>query len=265
VSPVRRPLSPRVLAGAALAVATLSCGEVPTLPDGIAYISTIILPAPAVAVGDTMRDATGKATPLRIDAFGQDGQPIPVDPTYIVTTVPGPSATVTPAGFVIGDSLRSVRIVGRVGDRLQTPPATFDVVRQPDSISATTDTRFVLGEVSAGQVYSISSPLAVFVSSGGTAIRGGVKGIIVQFAVTKIFPASAQIPDTTIVLIDDVNRFAQPDGRLSVDTTDSQGQASRRLRAPPFGYDSVEIQATARNLKGIPLRGTPIRFIVSTR
>jgi hypothetical protein len=262
---MRRTLSPRVLAGAALAVAMLSCGEVPTLPDGIAYISTIILPAPAVALGDTMRDATGKATPLRIDAFGQDGEPIPVDPTYVVTTVPGKSATVTAVGFVIGDSLRSVRVVGRVGDRLQTPAATFDVVRQPDSIAATVATKIVLGPVSEGEVFSISSPLTVLVSSGATAIRSAIRGIIVQYAVTRIFPASAAIPDTTIVLIDDANRFALPTGRLSVDTTDAQGQASRRLRAPPFGYDSVEVEATARNLKGIPLKGSPVRFIISTR
>jgi hypothetical protein len=224
-----------------------------------------MLPAPAVALGDTMRDETGKATPLRIDAFGQDGEPIPVDPTYVVTTVPGPSATVTATGFAIGDSLRSVRVVGRVGDRLQTPPATFDVVRQPDSIAASGATKFVLGAVTEGEVFSISSPLSVVVSSGATAIRSPVRGIRVLYAVTRIFPASAPIPDTTIVLIDDANRFALPTGRVSLDTTDAQGQASRRLRAPPFGYDSVEVEATARDLKGIPLHGTPIRFIISTR
>jgi len=110
-----------------------------------------------------------------------------------------------------------------------------------------------------------ASPLAVFVSSGATAIRSAVKGIIVQYAITRIFPASAPIPDTTIVLIDDANRFTPPTGRTSVDTTDAQGNASRRLRAPPFGYDSVEVEATARNLKGIPLHGSPIRFIITTR
>ena len=86
-----------------------------------------------------------------------------------------------------------------------------------------------------------------------------------RYEVTKIFPASASIPDTTIVLIDDVNRFVFPTGRSAVDTTDSQGNAGRRLRAVPFGFDSVEILATANNLKGIALHGSPVRFVVTTK
>lgn len=262
---VVRSLSPRALVGAALAVAALSCGEVPTLPDGIAYISSVLLPAPAVAVGDTLRDSTGKAAPLRILAFGQNGDTIAVTPSFVVTTVPGKSATVGSTGFVVGDSVRSVQIVGRVGERLQTPPVAFDVVRQPDSLAPSAGTKVLLGEVTTGELFSISSPLGVTVTTGATATRSGVKGIIVRYEVTKIFPASASIPDTTIVLIDDVNRFVFPTGRTAVDTTDSQGNAGRRLRAVPFGFDSVEILATANNLKGIALHGSSVRFVVTTK
>jgi hypothetical protein len=260
-----RPLSTRALVGAALAVAALSCGEVPTLPDGIAYISSVILPAPAVALGDTLRDSTGRAAPIRIFAFDKNGDTIAATASFVVTTVPGKSATVGSTGFVIGDSVRSVQIVGRVGERLQTPPVTFDVVRQPDSLAASGATKFLLGEVTTGEVFSISSPLAVTVSTGATATRSGVKGIIVRYAVTKVFPASATIPDTAIVLLDDGNRFIFPTGRTAVDTSDGQGNAARRLRAVPFGFDSLEVLATANNLKGIPLHGSPIRFVVTTK
>jgi hypothetical protein len=262
---VVRPLSSRALVGAALAVAALSCGEVPTLPDGIAYISSVILPAPAVALGDTLRDSTGKATPIRVYAFGQNGDSIAVTPSFVVTTVPGKSVTVSSTGYVIGDSVRSAQIVGRVGERLQTPPVALDVVRQPDSLAPSGAVKFALGAVTTGELFSISSPLVVTATTGATTPRSGVKGIIVRFAVTKVFPASATIPDTTIVLIDDANRFILPTGRSAVDTTDSQGNASRRLRAVPFGFDSVEIVATANNLKGIPLHGAPIRFVVTTK
>jgi len=251
--------------GAVIGVVALACGEVPTLPDGIAYISSVILPAPAVAVGDTLRDSTGKAVPIRIVAFSQTGDTIAVTPSYVVTTVPGKSITIGSTGFVVGDSVRPVQIVGRVGDRLQTPPVAFDVVRQPDSIAPSGLTKFLLGDVTTGEVFSISSPLAVSVTSGATATRAGVKGIVVRYAVTNVFPSSATIPDTTIVLLDDANRFIFPTGRSAVDTTDAQGGASRRLRAVPFGFDSVEIQATANNLKGIPLKGSPIRFVVTTK
>ena len=262
----RRPgLSPAVLAGAAIVVAVLACGEVPTLPGGIAYISPVILPSPAVAFGDTLRDSTGVAAPLRIFAFGQTGDTIDVTPSYVVTTLPGKSATISASGFVVGDSVRAVQIVGRVGDRLQTPPVAFDVVRQPDSIATTQTTKLVLGEVTTGELFSISGALTATVTTGATTTRSGVKGIIVRYSVTNVYPSTATIPDTTIVLIDDLNRFIFPTGRTAVDTTDSQGNASRRLRAVPFGFDSVEIKATANDLKGIPLHGSPIRFVVATK
>lgn len=266
MSGVRHRLSPRVLIGAGLAVAALSCGDVPTLPDGIAYISTVILPAPAVALGDTLRDSTGRAAPVRIFAFGSNGDTIAsIAPSFVVTTAPGKSVTIGTTGFVIGDSVRAAQIVGRVGERLQTPPVALEVVRQPDSLAPAAEISVKFGDVVSGELFSISSPLGVLVSSGATTPRSTVKGIVVRYAVTKIFPASATIPDTTIVLLDDANRFLGAAGRNAVDTTDATGNASRKLRAVPFGFDSVEILATANNLKGIALPGSPVRFIVTTK
>ena len=72
------------------------------------------------------------------------------------------------------------------------------------------------------------------------------------------------VPDTTVVLVDDQNRFTA-NGLASVDTTDASGNASRRIRAVPFGFDSVAIMVSANNLKGVPLPGGPIRFVVSTK
>jgi len=267
VTVARRSLSPRALVGAAFGIVALSCGEVPTFPDGIAYISAVLLPAPAVALGDTLRDSLGVATPIRVVAIGVNGDTIPgITATFVVTTVPGKSLSVGETGYVVGDSVRSAQVVARVGDRLQTPPALLEVVRQPDSLaptSATTMTR--IGEIATGEVFATSSPLAVLVSTGATATRSPVRGIIVRYAITKIFPESAPIPDTTVVLIDDANRFIGATGRSGADTTDVSGNASRRVRAVPFGFDSVEIRASANDLKGVPLRGSPIRFVVTTK
>jgi hypothetical protein len=266
VSVVRGRLSSRVLAGAVLGVVALSCGEVPTFPDGIAYISPVILPAPAVALGDTLRDSLGRAAPVRVFALGVNGDTIAgITPTFVVTTVPGKSLTVDAAGFVVGDSVRSAQVVGRVGDRLQTPPAQLEVVRQPDSIAATEATKSKIGDISTGEVFAMSNPLNVLVSTGATATRSPVRAIVVRYAITRIFPLTAPIPDTTVVLIDDVNRFLGTTGRFAVDTTNTTGNASRRLRAVPFGFDSVEITATANDLKGMALRGSPVRFVVTTK
>ena len=263
----RSGVSPAVLAGAALLVAGLSCGEVPTLPEGVAYITSVILPSPAVALDDTLRDSLGVATPIRLYGIDNSGDTVrTISPVFVVTTVPGKSVRLVAGNFVIGDSLRTVQIVGQVGSRLQTPPASLDVVRQPDSIAATTNASTRFPVPSASEVTStVSLGVAVTSPPIDATARAGVKSIVVRYSVTNVFPASATIPDTTLVLLDDAGRFQLPTGRAVVDTTDPSGNASRRIRAIPLGFDSVEIRASATNLRGVPLKGSPIRFVVTTK
>ena len=263
--------APALLAGAALVVIGLACGEVPTLPGGVAYISPVILPSPAVALDDTLRNELGVVTPLKLFAIDNAGDTIrTVTPVFIVTTVPGPSVTITSANLAIGDSIRTAQIVGQVGTRLQTPPVSLDVVHQPDSIAASTSTSARFPAPATGAVTS-SVPLGVSVTSPPNPTttpptpRAGVKSIIVRYAITRIFPATATIPDTTLVLVDESGRFLLPTGRTSSDTTDVSGGASRQIRAIPLGFDSVEVTARANNLRGTPLRGSPIRFVVTTK
>jgi hypothetical protein len=267
VSARRSGSAPALLAGATLVVIALACGEVPTLPGGVAYISPVILPSPAVALNDTLRDAFGVVTPLKLVAIDNAGDTVnTITPLFIVTTVPGPSVHLTPTNLAIGDSVRTATIVGQVGTRLQTPPASLDVVRQPDSVAASTSTSARFPAPATGTVTS-SVPLGVSVTSPpvGTISRAGVKSIIVRYLVTRIFPATASIPDTTLVLVDDAGRFQLPTGRSSADTTDAAGAASRQIRAIPLGFDSVEVSATVNNLRGTPLKGSPIRFVVTTK
>ena len=277
---VRAPgVSLRLLGGAVLTAAAIACGEVPTYEQGIAYISAVILPAPAVALGDTLRDSLGVATPLRLYGIDSDGDTVrTITPVFVVTTVPGRTVTLTPTNLVIGDSVRTVQIVGQVGSRLQTLPALLDVVRQPDSIAPTGALSARFPAPSTGEVtstvalgVSVTSPPVPAIPETPTTpaipavARAGVKSIIVRYEVTRVFPATATIPDTTLVLLDDAGRFLLPTGRTSVDTTDASGNASRRIRAIPLGFDSVEISASARNLRGVPLKGSPSRFVVTTR
>jgi hypothetical protein len=267
VSPRRSFLPPAVLAGAALVTVALACGEVPTVPLGVAYISPVILPAPAVALGDTLRDSLGVVTPLKVYGIDNAGDTVTgLTPVFVVTTVPGKSVHLTPTNLAIGDSIRTATVVGQVGTRLQTPAASLDVVRQPDSIAASSAATARFPAASTGTVTS-TVPLAVSITSPptGTVARTGVKSIIVRYLVTRIFPASASIPDTTLVLVDESGRFRLPTGRESRDTTDPSGTASRQIRAIPLGFDSVEISVTASNLRGIPLKGSPIRFLVTTK
>ena len=61
------------------------------------------------------------------------------------------------------------------------------------------------------------------------------------------------------------NRFICPPAAPGRHDRRAGKRASRQIRAVPFGFDSVEIIATANNLKGAPLRGSPIRFVVTTK
>jgi hypothetical protein len=252
------------LLAAALGVVALACGDVPTLEGGIAFISPVILPSPAVAFGDTLRNEAGEVAPLRVFAIDNAGDTLQnVEPTFVVTTVPGPSVTILANDLVRGDSVRTASIVGRVGTRLQTPPAQLSVVFQPDSMAAGSPTTASFPALGVGVITS-SVPLSVNVTSIGGGTRAGVPSIIVRYLITNIYPAGTTVPDTTVVLVDDQSRFAG-NGLAAVDTTDASGNASRQIRAVPFGFDSVAITVSANNLKGVALPGGPIRFVVSTK
>jgi hypothetical protein len=258
-------LSGSALVAAVLGVVALACGDVPTLEGNIAFISPVILPSPAVAVKDSLRNEAGVVAPLRIVAVDNNGDTLQsVQAQFIVTTVPGPSVTILPNNFAFGDSVRTATIVGRVGTRLQTPPAQLSVVFQPDSMAAGSPTTARFPLPSQGQVTS-TVPLTVNITSIGGGTRAGVPSIIVRYAITTIYPLNTTVADTSVVLVDDQNRFIGPDGLAAVDTTDASGNASRSIRAVPFGFDSVAIRVSANNLKGVPLPGGPIRFVVSTK
>ena len=268
MSLVKRPLFVRALACAGLVVAGFACGEVPTFPNGISYISSVLLPSPAVAKGDTLRDSTGKVAPIHVYGIGLNGDTILTPaPNYVVVTVPGKSIRVLAGGIVVGDSIRTAQLVGQIGDRLQTPPVPIDVVAQPDSIAPTTATTTTFNAITGDQVFNQSDPLGVIVTSSQLSPHAPVRSIIVRYAISNLYPATANFPDSTLVLLDDNGQYLPPQGRTAVDTTDASGNASRRLRALLFGTgaDSIQVSVSATNLKGVPLGGSPVRFIVTTK
>ena len=70
-------------AALAMLVATLvvSCRDIPAPESGIFSISPLMLPSPAIVVGDTMRDSLGAVAPLRVVAYGVDGDSVTPQPT----------------------------------------------------------------------------------------------------------------------------------------------------------------------------------------
>lgn len=247
-----------LLLGAVLAAgsAAASCGDVPTLENGIAYFTPVQLPSPAVAAGDTLRDSLGVATRLRVHAFTRDSQEIAgLDVTFLPTVLP---STVDIAdGFLIAhDTVGSVQLVGRVSDRLQTSVATLLIVPQPLSIDRPS------GEAE-GDTVTLPALRALPVTVTG--VRGGtrtpVNGILVRYRIDSLAPAT--LPRGSAILATSSGVSQRPDSTISVDTTKNAGNATRSvLVLAGSGVQKVYVSVTARRLNGPPLQGSPVRIVV---
>jgi len=246
------------LLGVSVAAAALACGEVPTLDEGIAYISPIILPAPAVAVGDQLRDSLGNVAPLRIAAFGRNDEPLP-DPqaTFLPTVLPSP-ISIGEDGIVTASdtvsAVKTVQIVGRVGSKLQTTAVSLLVVPQPDSLGRTSDS---LKTVALPALDTLRVTVTGLNRSGA---RVAVPGIAVRYRIAGVYPSSAST--ATAILTLDGRTVSRPDSTMAVDTTDASGLASRTLVVAGTNVDSVVVFVRARSLRGVPLRGDSLRFIL---
>lgn len=241
-----------VLAGA------LSCGDVPTLDEGIAYISPIILPAPAIAVGDQLRDSLGNVVPLRVMAFDRNDTALP-DPvaTYLPSHLPSP-ITISESGIVTASdtvsTVQTVQLVARVGDRLQTTVANLLVVPQPDSLAQASN------EVLQSPLPVLDTLRVIVSGMNRSGTRVVVPGIIVRYRITGVYGPS--VSSGTAMLTLDGRTISRPDSLFAVDTTDASGAAARMLVVAGSGIDSVVVFARARALNGTPLRGDSLHFVL---
>lgn len=246
----------------------LACVDM-SAPSGVASISTLQLPSPFVAVGDTMRDSNGVAAPITVIAY--DGAGIPIDgaPVQVFITDTTRSAHLTPANFLIGDTIGTTRLLGQIGS-LQTPFVTVFVTFTPAKLvpSATPpDTaRPPVGPASDSTASLGFSDITAFVRS---AEDSASRGVIVKFRVIRTPENAPSATSATVFFIDPATN--KPSAR---DTSDASGAVSRRLAVDGrmingevwFGnrVDSAVVELEA-NYKGVPLTNSPLRFVVPIR
>ena len=257
----RRALALVATAAVLLGAGALSCGEVPTLQDDIAYISAVDLPAPAVAAGDTLRDSLGNVAPLRVHAFDRGDVEIPdVTATFVITALPSP-VSITEDGFVsasdTASAVQTVTLVGRIGGRLQTTPASLLVVSQPDSMAHAS------AAVRDTTLPALDTMRVVVTGLNANGTRVAVPGIIVHYRIAGVFGSAPE--GATAILTLDGRTVSRPDSTASADTTDGAGETSRTLVVAGTGVDSVVVLARARSLRGQPLRGDSLRFILRVK
>jgi hypothetical protein len=250
-----------------LLVATViaaGCIDLSAPGDGVLSLSPFRLPYPSVVAGDTLRDSTGAAVPLRVVALDARGDTV-ADPE-VSFLVSAPSAiSVSPAGFLTGLQLSEspVRIVAQVGGlqveaRVDVVPRPTDAVRaSPEELPPVT---YLPG---SGQTALLrSADLSVRVESVTGSTVTPVRSWLVSYEITRM-PAGVPGGAAPAYI------GSENDAESRVDTTGSTGVAMRRVvirQALLAGVvaDTVEVRATVRE-RGTQLQGSPITFVVPIR
>ncbi|CAN5887304.1 hypothetical protein BH11GEM2_BH11GEM2_10520 [soil metagenome] len=250
---MRLILSRRAGALAAVAI-VLACGSVPTFSDSIASVSAIELPSLVVVGGDVLRDSTGAQAPLKVEAFDIRGNVVAgITPVYVVTPVDTGIRIDANGYLTASDSIRVVRLVARVGDRIQTTQALLYVVPLPDQVAGTGTTDPLVGLPAKGA-------LQVTVTGTRKGTRAPTQCVVITYQVTKV-NGSTTVDPIKVFLVDDQNVPLRTAPTAAVDTTDASGIAKRFVVvSDTTGIRTIEIRATARPLKGETLTGNPITF-----
>jgi hypothetical protein len=248
------------LAGAAAAIACIDMSA----PKGPASISLLLLPSPSVVVGDTMRDSTGAAAPLRVIAYDANNNPLPNVSTQFFLTDSAAAGHLVNNNTVVGDKQGAMHIIGQIAG-LQTSAAAVPVTVAPTSFALAaplSDTFFVpfAGDTTAASTGT--APIGVSLKGVGDTAS---LGFLVKYELSH---GPATVAGSTIPGIFFADDAGNPSG---VDTTDATG-ASRRLvvrawlLADPAvkagqQVDSAVVLVTT-SYKGKPVSGSPIRVVL---
>jgi len=243
-----------VVATVAAAIgAAMACTKIPTDTNAVLSLALDSLPAPAVVLGDTLRDSTGRAAPLHATVFNFQGSVISNAPLRFQALDRGVTVD-SVTGFVIGDSLRQTpaRILISIGG-LQAM-RTLDVTPRPDTVSAVNG-RDSLAYSLTDTTKNFSPALSVKVVHSLTA-DSVVKSYVVGFTIIS--------PTDTLLA-----RLVNESGAASrVDTTDASGIAARRIRLNPAKLtaltDSIIVNASVK-YRGANIRGSPVRLVLKVK
>jgi len=255
---------------------SLGCSQLGVDPVEPAAIELSPFPVAAIVVGDSLRDVNGVASPAQAIVRNIRGDVISdAQVTYVYADFNRDSALVVDpvTGHIFATKTPSgaARIAARVGNALQVlrtiavtiRPDSMDREGQPEIVALTTT---LPDNSPAAATANTSVALGVVVRHVEPATEEEEEEVrpvgnwIVQY--TLIMPANSTNDSTQAVFL------VNPNGRASsVDTTDAQGVASRRVRVRaaqfPTGSlpDSVVVDAIAR-YRGTLLNGAPVRMVV---
>jgi hypothetical protein len=250
---VRRAAAPAALAVAAF----IGCSGI-TDPSAVAAIDFTGIPFPAIVTGDSMRDSTGTAAPLKATVYNGNGGVMAGAPVEFFALDTG--VTIHASGHIVATRRSgSVRLVAVVG-ALQSQQRIIQVTRQPDSTAKTADTvtfTYQIPDKSANVSPTVSFRL---LSSDTAGVSPNIAGWSVRWRVLHNGDTLAAT-DTTFVALWDAGGTRHS----RRDTTGIDGLSSRRLRVYannlPVQPDSFIVVAEVKTL-GAHVPGSPLRFTV---
>jgi hypothetical protein len=243
-----------------------------TGPDVPAAIELPPFAFPTIVVGDTLRDSLGAVAPIKAIVRNSSGDIIAdAKPSYLYADFTRDSAFWVDSvkGIVVARAkVTAGRLAARIGSSLQVLRTLSSTVR-PDTA--------VLGSAPPALIVSLlpdtGRTRAEGNTTGGVSVQlrnlqettpVGVDGWLVSFRLVK---PTNPTNDTTkgVFLVDEQLRASM------LDTTSSEGTASRRVRVRPASFpvpqgsarvtDTVIVEATAR-YRGQLVRGAPVRVLV---
>ncbi len=252
-----------VLSAALIAAA---CTQVSGDAGHVASLQFDRLPYPSIVAGDSLRDSLGVPAPLRAIAMNGSGSEIgDAEIQYIALDT---GVTIGTGGFITAQRRSgTVRLIASAGNiqTITSPGTTLTVTRRPDSVFVSGAARDTVDYDPVGSIIvNTSADLGTKVitrdTTGGETVS---QAWLVSYQ--AFFRGAAIAPgDTSVVfLLGDGNQ------RSGLDTTASNGIASRRIRVRPIGItqsatDSVVVIATVRH-RGAAVRGSPLRFVILLR
>lgn len=255
----------RLLVGAALLSAVVSCFDLTVDPSQIGSIEFVAPSLPSMIVGDTLRDSLGVAESLVAKVFTSDGKEVTGSPATFVATdsvvlivagnrvVSKRRVAGTATDFVTG----TAKLFASVGS-LQSAVRFLEIINRPDSLapnSALQDT-ILYFEPRTGTLDDSLTSVGVLVrdTTGAPA-----RAVVVSFRIVRRGVALTATDTGTYALINDNSRPSR------TDTTDATGVASRRIRfrarAGTVTRDTIMVQASVSVARKM-LKNSPLSFLL---
>lgn len=245
---------------AVLAAGLLGCIDLTGTSDAVSALDFTGIPFPSVITGDTMRDTSGAAAPLRATAYDGLGRPIADAKVNFVLLDTG--ASIDALGFLHATRRSGTLRVLASYAGLQSQQRSITVTRAPDSVTAaTTNVGFTyrLPDASANVSPNLTLNLKTLDITGSE--TAAVPGWLVRWRIVHQGDTLAPT-DTGVAAL-----WASSGTRHTLfDTTKADGAASRRLRVYtnllPLQPDSFIVVAEVKYL-GAHVVGSPLRYVVT--